>query len=70
MAQPRRKISLEEKIASQQVKVDRAKKVYEASKKKLMLLQDKKKSEDTEKLLKAFESSGKSIEDIVASIKK
>lgn len=60
------KISLAEKIANQQAKVNDLKARYDAESQKLKELLDAKAAEDDLRLKEAIEASGKSFEDIMA----
>lgn len=65
MAKTRKTISLDEKIEKAQDAVFRAKDKYDAAVSELNALLKKKKELDNQKLVKAFESSSKTLEEVI-----
>lgn len=66
MARTRRTVTLDEKIEKAQDAVFRAKEKYDATVEHLNALLEKKKELDGQKLVKAFESSSKTIDEVIA----
>lgn len=65
----RRSISLEEKIEKQKAAVMSAKEKYETEQEKLQQLQQKRLELQSKELVKAFEGSPRSIEEVLAFLK-
>ena len=62
----RRKITLDEKIENAQVTVFQTKDKYDAAVAELNELLKKKKELDSQKLVKAFENSSKTLDEVIA----
>lgn len=66
MAKTRKTVTLDEKIEKAQDAVFRAKDKYDAAVSELNALLKKKKELDNQKLVKSFESSSKTLDEVIA----